>query len=142
MSPLLDKSQVVLRLNNLKEYLRILKLLQKFSLKEIEKDPFKTGALLHYLQLCAEICIDIGEMIIVAENFSLPDDSAGVFLILEKEKIIPKNFGKQFSPVARFRNLIVHEYIKIDMKKVYDYLKKDLGQFEVFARSLVRYLKG
>lgn len=142
MSPLLDKNQVILRLNNLKEYLKILKLLQKFSLQEIEKDPFKTGALLHYLQLCAEICIDIGEMIIVAENFSLPDDSAGVFLILEKEKIIPKNFGKQFSRVARFRNLIVHEYIKIDMKKVYDYLKKDLGQFEIFARSLVRYLKG
>lgn len=50
MNPLVDKEQVILRLQRLKEYLKILKLLKKFSLKEIENDPFKIGALLHYLQ--------------------------------------------------------------------------------------------
>ena len=137
----MDKEQVILRLNHLKEYLRILKLLQKFKLSEIENDPFKKGALLHYLQLCAEISIDVGQMIIVSENFQLPHDSSDIFLILGKEKILNQQFAKKFSPIARFRNLIVHEYAKIDMKKVYHYLTKDLDQFDIFAKAVVRYIK-
>lgn len=142
MSPLLDSEQLILRLQHLKEYLKFLKLLQKFSLRQIEEDPFKKGALLHYLQLSAEICIDLGEMIIAAENFEIPPESVQIFLILSKEKILSSTFAKNFSAVARFRNLLVHEYVKIDMKKVYDYLQQELGQFEIFARAVAKYARG
>lgn len=141
MNPLVDKEQVILRLQRLKEYLKILKLLKKFSLKEIEKDPFKTGALLHYLQLSAEISIDIGQTIISAENFAIPQDSAQIFVILNKEKILPANLAKTFSSVARFRNLLVHEYVKVDLNRVYHYLKSELDQFEYFAQAIAKYLK-
>lgn len=141
MTPLFDREQAVLRLQYLKDYLKILKLFQKFSLQEIADDPFKKGALLHYLQVSAEICIDIGHMIIVAENFEYPPNSAEVFIILGKEKILPKNFSETFSACARFRNLLVHEYVKIDMKKVYFYLQNRLGDFEIFAKSVGKYLK-
>ncbi len=125
----------------LKDHLKVLKLLQKFSLSEIEKDPFKTGALLHYLQLSAEISIDIGQMIIISENYKIPESSSGIFFILGAEKILPKKFIETFAPIARFRNLIVHEYAKIDIHRVYDYLLHELSQFEVFAKAIGRYLK-
>jgi len=141
MSPLLDKEQIILRLQRLKDYLKILKLLQKFSLKEIEADPFKTGALLHYLQLSAEVCIDIGQMIITAANYELPTESAQIFIILGKQKILPSAFAKDFSAIARFRNLLVHEYIKIDMKKVHVYLQNQLSDFEKFAKLTAKYIK-
>lgn len=141
MNPLVDKEQVILRLQKLKEYLKILKLLEKYSLKEIEKDPFKTGALLHYLQLSAEISIDIGQIIISAENFAIPKDSAQIFTILNKEKILTATLAKEFSSIARFRNLLVHEYVKIEMKRVCDYLKSELHQFENFSQAIAKYLK-
>ncbi len=141
MSPLLDSEQVVLRLQHLKKYISILKMLQKFTLKEIEGDVYKTGALLHYLQLSAEACIDIGEMIISAESFEIPLESAAVFQSLAAAKIITVPFSKKFSAIARFRNLLVHEYVKIDMQKVYFYLQKELGQFEAYTKAIGRYLK-
>ena len=140
MSPYLDSEQVILKLKNLKEYINILKKLQKISLKEIENDPIKTGALLHYLQLCAEISIDIGQMIISAESWEQPMDSVTIFLILHKEKILSKNLATNFAAVARFRNLIVHEYAKVDMKKVHNYLKKELHQFENYSKAIAKYL--
>ena len=141
MSPLLDKEQIILRLQNLKRYLKILSLLKKLRLREIEIDPFKTGALLHYLQLSAEVSIDVGEMIIAAENFEIPDEAAQIFIILGKEKILPKKLAVTFSPVARFRNLLVHEYVKIDMKKVYAYLQREAQQFDDYAKHIGKYLK-
>ncbi len=141
MNAYIDGQQVFLRLQHLKDYLKILKMLQKCSYAEIINDPFKKGALLHYLQLSAEICIDVGQMIITAESFSVPEDSAQIFIILGNEKILNKKFALNFSAVARFRNLLVHEYAKIEMKKVDDYLRNQLGQFEIFAKAIVGYLK-
>lgn len=141
MSPLLDKEQIILRLQRLKEYQKILKLLQKFSLREIEHDPFKQGALLHYLQLSAEVCIDVGQILIAAENFEIPEESSQIFVILGKEGILSRKFAQEFSSIARFRNLLVHEYVRIDMKKVYFYLQHELRQFDIFAQSTGKYLK-
>lgn len=141
MSPILDTDQIILRLQHLKNHLKILKMLQKFSLKEISADPFKKGALLHYLQLSAEICIDVGQMIIAAENFEIPSDSAEIFTILGQEKILSKKFAASFAPIARFRNLLVHEYTRIDMRRVYEYLQDELGQFEIFAKAVTIYIK-
>lgn len=140
MTPPLDKEQIILRIQHLKEYLKILKLLQSFSLKEIENDPFKKGALLHYLQLSAEICIDVGQMIIAVENFEIPQDSASIFIILGKQNILSKPFALRFSASARFRNLLVHEYVKIDMKKVYTYLTNQYSDFLTFAKAVAKYL--
>jgi uncharacterized protein YutE (UPF0331/DUF86 family) len=141
MTPQIDKEQIVLRLQHLKDYSKILLMLRKFSLSELEKDPFKKGALLHYLQVSAEICIDVGQIIISAENFSVPEDASRIFKILGEEKILPAKFAKEFSSIAGFRNLLVHEYAKIDMRRVYNYLQKDMDDFDLFARAIGKYLK-
>lgn len=141
MSPELDREEMLLRLQKLKENIRILKNLQKITLHQLENDPVLKGAVLHYSQLSAQVCIDIGEMIIAAENFEFAGEYAQIFKILGKEKVLPRNFAETFSMVARFRNLLVHEYTKIDLKKVYHYLQNDLDQFQKFAAAIVKYMK-
>lgn len=79
-------------------------------------------------------------MIIVAEGFRLPEESAGIFIILGKEKVLPKKFAEDFAPIARFRNLLVHEYVKIDMRKVYVYLQNEIVNFDKFAKAVIRYV--
>lgn len=43
--------------------------------------------------------------------------------------------------MARLRNLVVHEYTKIDNAIVYGILKKHLGDFDEFARAIVAYME-
>ena len=44
--------------------------------------------------------------------------------------------------MARFRNLIVHDYARIDDARVYGILKKRLGDFDAFAEAIRVYLEG
>lgn len=136
-----DFDQISLRLNHLREYLEILKGFRCVSIKEFKDDPVKRGATERYLQLAAEACIDIGEIIIAGENLKIPDESFEIFIILGAAGILPKSFALKFAPIARFRNLLVHEYVKIDFKKVHQYLQKDLGDFYKFQHSIARYLQ-
>jgi uncharacterized protein YutE (UPF0331/DUF86 family) len=41
--------------------------------------------------------------------------------------------------MAKFRNLIVHDYARIDNAVVFGILKRRLGDFHAFARAIVRY---
>ncbi len=43
--------------------------------------------------------------------------------------------------MARFRNLIVHDYARIDDARVYGILKKRLSDFDAFAEAVRAYLE-
>ena len=43
--------------------------------------------------------------------------------------------------MARFRNLVVHNYAQIDDPQVYAILKRNLADFDAYARAIVRYLE-
>ena len=42
--------------------------------------------------------------------------------------------------MASFRNLLVHEYMEIDRRRVYRVLKNDLGDFERFIKAASKLL--
>ncbi|RME37973.1 MAG: DUF86 domain-containing protein [Thermoflexia bacterium] len=43
--------------------------------------------------------------------------------------------------MARFRNLIVHDYARIDDARVYGMLQKRLDDFDAYARAVAAYLE-
>lgn len=119
----------------------LLDLRKKCSLKDFEKDPVLRGALERYLQLAAEAAIDIGEIIISEMDLKSPMYNRDVFEILGEEKIISKELARNFVEVARFRNVLVHDYVKLDLKKMYAYLTDDLDDFDKFIKSVAKFLK-
>ena len=42
--------------------------------------------------------------------------------------------------MAGFRNILVHEYLEIDRRRVYQILKDDLDDFERFIRAVSKLL--
>jgi len=42
--------------------------------------------------------------------------------------------------MAGFRNLLVHDYLKIDYEKMADKVNNRLGDFEIFAKSVAKHL--
>ena len=138
---MIDKDSINKKLEKLKEYLILLQGYSKRSLKELKEDLTLQGAVRCYLQLSIECVIDTGEMIISGLRLPQPDDARGVIEVLGKHKIIPISFSKDFAPVANFRNILVHEYTKIDINKVYKHLKEDLKDFNFYAKCIAQYLK-
>jgi uncharacterized protein YutE (UPF0331/DUF86 family) len=111
------------------------------SFKEYSDDIRLRRAVERSLQVAVETCLDIGRRIIAQEGFRYPEDNADVFRVLYEEKIVSSRLLATLIDMAKFRNLVVHDYARIDDAKVYAILKKRLGDFDAFARAIVGYLE-
>lgn len=132
--------KVAQKLEKLKEYVGYLKSYQKYSLDDLTKDPTLRGAVERYLHLSAECVIDIAEIMIAELGLRKPEEYREAIDILGEGKILPDEFAYYFAPIAGFRNILVHEYTKIDLVEVYRHLQKDLVDFEKFAGYIIEYL--
>lgn len=72
----------------------------------------------------------------------LPTGYADTFKVLLENKIINKSLFKRLERMAKFRNVIVHQYEKIDPVIVVSVLHKDLDDFEKYKRAVVKALSG
>lgn len=135
------QEKIARKLEGLKEYVSYLKDYQKYSLDELKKDPTLRGAVERYLHLSAECVIDIAEIMIAELGLRKPEDYREAIDMLGEEGILPDEFAYYFAPIAGFRNILVHEYTKIDLSEVYRHLQQDLGDFERFAGYMVDYLE-
>ena len=92
------------------------------------------------LQVAIEICFDISQRIISENGLRFAKTYSETFLVLQEEGIVSQRLGENLQNMASFRNLIVHDYVKIDDEQVYANLKKHLGDFDAFAAAIVQYL--
>lgn len=93
------------------------------------------------LQVAIEACLDIGRRLIALEGFRYPEDNKDVFRVLYEEGVVPESLLPALVDMARFRNLIVHDYARIDDARVYGILKKRLEDFDAYARAVAAYLE-
>jgi len=92
------------------------------------------------LQVSVEICLDIGRRIVALEGFRYPEDNQDVFRVLAEEQVVPRDLLDTLLDMARFRNLIVHDYARIDDARVYGILQKRLTDLDAFAEAVRVYL--
>lgn len=93
------------------------------------------------LHLAVEACLDIGQHIIARGGFRRPEDNQDIFVVLREQQIVPADLLPQLIAMAKFRNLIVHDYARIDNDVILSILKERLGDFDAFARAIVSYLE-
>jgi len=125
----------------LQKNLKILKRLQKYSQKEIEGNDIVKGAVERYLYLLVQDGINLSEATIAFRNFRRPDTYAEAFRILQEEKLISPALSEKMVQVAKFRNVIAHDYKKIDYKIIYDVLQDGLKDIEQFIGEIKKALK-
>jgi uncharacterized protein YutE (UPF0331/DUF86 family) len=137
---LVRQELIAVRLERLRECIKILKAILKYDLEQFKTDVFIYATAERYLQLAIECLLDIGNHIISDKGYRKPDTYAEVFEILSEEKVIPKNLLRELKGMAAFRNVLVHDYLKIDHDKVYAILHERLPYIEklgtVFGRLI------
>jgi uncharacterized protein YutE (UPF0331/DUF86 family) len=67
----------------------------------------------------------------------MPGSQAEIFEALSENKIIPKQLSRKMIQMVGFRNRIIHEYEKVDLRIVYDVWRKNLGDIERFCKATV-----
>lgn len=135
----MTKENIKKILNTLGESLEELNRLAKISKEEFLANKTLQNLAKWHFYVVVQSCLDLGNHIISIKGFAMPESYGDIISILRKENIIPKDLASLLDGMAGFRNLIAHGYFKIDLEKLYNYLKK-LSLIEKFLRKLEPYL--
>lgn len=131
--------KINLRLEALSEYVGILKSLKGVTGSQLKKNIDKRAKAERFLQLAIETCIDIAELIITDQRLPTPKTSRETIEILGQQGIISQKLAKEFSPAVGFRNILVHDYLKLDYELVAERINNRLGDFDQFARQIAKF---
>ncbi len=70
----------------------------------------------------------------------VPEGYAECFGVLQEAGMLPADLTARLQRMARFRNLLIHVYWKIDHGQVYDAIQHNLGDLRAFAAAAARLL--
>jgi|SRR3989344_3732623 len=112
-----------------------------FELNEIAPNEFEDylednktkAACERYLEKVIEAVIDLAFLIIKEKKFEIPEEGKESFDILAEEKIITEQLAEKLKDAKGMRNIIAHQYGKIDDEIVFDSItqeiQKDINEF-------------
>ncbi|HHV75403.1 MAG TPA: DUF86 domain-containing protein [Thermoanaerobacterium sp.] len=119
--------------NKIKELQKNLILLksvtQDVNEENIKVDMIKYWGIERGIQISIECVIDIANIIISALSIEKPDTYKESILALSKVGVLPQTFARDVSCMVSFRNILVHDYMKVEEKIIVDILKNHLDDF-------------
>ncbi len=130
---MVKKEIVAARLERLRSYLKILKTIQKYDLQHFKKDPFIHGTAERYLQLAIECILAIGNHIIADRGYRKPDTYAEILEVLAEEGVISEELHRKMEGMAAFRNVLVHDYLRLDLDRIYQIVQEQVKNFAELA---------
>lgn len=134
-------NKIVAKLGRLDEYLRYLSEIQEVNKKSFVNDYHFYGLAERYFQLAIEILLDVGKLIIVSKNLRRPEDNQDIFSVLREQKLISEKLTERLIGIANFRNILVHDYEKIDREIIYLKLQRNLDDFRDFKKEILKFLR-
>ncbi len=94
------------------------------------------------LQLAAQALFDIGNHVLAGAFSARPSDYAEIPAELARRGVIGENLEARLRGLAGFRNLLVHEYAKVDPGRVRTLLGSRLDDFNDFADAIETWTQG
>jgi uncharacterized protein YutE (UPF0331/DUF86 family) len=92
------------------------------------------------LQLCTQNVLDIATHIAAAAGLDAPDYASAIDRLVEIA-VLPAEFAARLRRIAGFRNVLVHGYLRVDLKIVEEVLAERLPELEQFARYVDAFLE-
>jgi uncharacterized protein YutE (UPF0331/DUF86 family) len=90
-----------------------------------------------YLHLTIEALCDIGNHIIADQKLGNVDVLRDIPRILAKNSIIPDPLAQKWLDMIGLRNILVHNYLEIDTKYIYNIIKNNLDDITKIVACFV-----
>lgn len=104
--------------------------------KELETNFCKQDSIILNLQRAYSATIEIGARLIRMHRLGIPQMTKDIFVILEKDKIIPKKLSSKLQNMIGFRNVAAHGYKNLNIAILRSILEKDIKYFSEFTKYL------
>lgn len=138
---MINNAMVKNRIERIEEDLLHLKDFVGFPFDDIAKNYNMHKTVERIIEIIVNHAIDINQHIIVEQGKGhLPFDFKESFLLLTDLGIYPKEFAEKISKSVGLRNILVHEYTRLDEKKFYSSIKDCYKDYTQYCRYIIDYL--
>jgi len=138
---MVDTTLILRKLSELDEYFRQIMEYKKITVAQYSGDWKIQRIIERTLQMMIETCVDITGHIIADKGYRVPKSYSDAFKVLHDEKIVSSRLFNALEKMAKFRNIVVHHYDKVDAAIVVGILKKDIKDFMDYKDTIIRFLK-
>jgi len=138
----LDRERILAKLDELEGYLQELDQIRPASFEEYRQIE-KKRACERLLQISSiEAVIDVCNLLVAGLRLGLPAEEDDLFEKLVQASLISPEMGHKLRMLKGFRNILVHEYGRVDDRIAYEVLTERLGEFEAFKSEVLKVLRG
>ena len=127
------------KLLDIGETISHLRSLLPVTVERLERDVTLRWAVEHGLHLAAESLFDAGNHILAAEFQEVPDEYREIPPRLVARGVIAPATATRLESLAGFRNVLVHDYATVDVRRVHAGLAR-LDDFEAFVTDVELWL--
>lgn len=137
----LEREAIMPRIDGIHKNLAKLRELGQLPFKEFkEGDAF--DLVQHNLRLALEGVFHIGSHILSRLPGGRAVEYSGIATKLGELGIVDRKFAEQkLVPMAKLRNILVHQYADLDAKRIYQLVRKHLSDVERFLDAVGRVMK-
>ena len=128
------------RLNYLLETVRTLHKFQGVPVERLQ-ETVTAWAVQHGLQLAVQAVVDVASHVVASLGGRVGDQYRDNLLQLGELGVLPPDFARRIAPMAGLRNILVHEYLAVDLREVHRVLNHHLDDLVAFAAYVDEFLE-
>jgi uncharacterized protein YutE (UPF0331/DUF86 family) len=137
----LDRERILAKLDEVDGYLAELRQVVPGSFAEYEESVAQRRATERLLQIAIESVLDICSLFVSGLRLGLPAEEDDLIEKLERAALVSSNLAALLRSMRGFRNLLVHEYGRVDDAIVYGVAANRLQDFVTFKLGILEALR-
>ncbi len=138
---MVDGDVIARRLLALGESLEELRRPEAGDAAELARNAMLRAAVERWLQIAIEACVDIATHTIGAEGWTPPGSAREAFQVLAAHGRIPLPLAQRMGSAAGLRNVLVHDYVAVDLELIARAVRVDLDDLREFARCAAGWME-
>ncbi|KAF0134363.1 MAG: hypothetical protein FD145_743 [Candidatus Saganbacteria bacterium] len=138
---MIDIELIRRKLARLNMYLDKLGPMTKYTFNEYLSDTFLKYSTERLVQLIVECATDINGHVVVELKGRPPEDYTSSFIRASDVGLINFELANRLKASGGMRNLLVHEYMEIDDKKVYETIPVCINDYKEYIKQVEKFIK-
>lgn len=135
---MVDKGVFLAKVTMTEKCLKRVKAKCPTTFEEFKADADSQDVVLFNLMQAIQGCVDLAAHIVSDEGYGMAGSMQEFFELLSQQQLISTDLAGNMGKAVRFRNLIAHEYAKIDLVQVYKVAKEGISDLEQFLATMIK----
>tara|TARA_B100002003_G_C14135187_1_gene545880 strand:- start:1669 stop:2070 length:402 start_codon:yes stop_codon:yes gene_type:complete len=132
---MIDRHLIVSKADKVYNCLKRIHEKRSVTLNEFISDLDRQESILFNLQMAIQNCIDIAAHIVSDEELGVAGSTNEMFYMLQENGYLSLDLTERMVAAVGFRNLVVHEYEVVDLKRVYQIVQQDIFALKQYSKS-------